>query len=134
MFAEGLMSVGNQLVKYCKENNTAACLNELYSPDAVSVEAAAMPGADSAESVGVDAIRQKHDWWYTLMDVHSGNVDGPYFHGADRFSVIFEIDATNRETGERNQMKEVAIYTVAGGKIVREEFYYGLCPDQPGST
>ena len=134
MFAEDLMSVGNRLVKYCKENNTAACLNELYSPGAVSVEAAAMPDTGSAESVGVEAIRQKHDWWYDTMDVHSGTVDGPYFHGDNRFSVIFEIDATNRETGERNQMKEVAIYTVAGGKIVREEFYYGLCPDGAGSA
>lgn len=56
--------------------------------------------------------------------MHSASAEGPFFHGDDRFSVIFKADTTNRETGERSQMHEVAVFTVADGKIVREEFYY----------
>jgi hypothetical protein len=89
------------------------------------VEAFAMPGTDSRESRGVDAIKGKHDWWNSAMELHSASVDGPFVHGDDRFAVIFGFDATDRKSGERTQMKEVAIYTVNGdGKIVREEFYY----------
>ena len=38
--------------------------------------------------------------------------------------MIFGMDVENRETGERSQMREVAVYTVAGGRIVREAFFY----------
>ena len=44
--------------------------------------------------------------------------------GEDRFALIFDMDVTNRETGQRMQMREVGLYTVADGKIVREEFFY----------
>ena len=126
MSAEATRATAEKLVAYCREDNTEAGLNELYHPDAVSVEAMAMPGADSAESVGVAAIKGKHEWWYASFEVHSANVDGPYLHGDDRFGVIFEIDATEKASGARSAMKEMAIYTVAAGKIVREEFYYNM--------
>ena len=123
MFNETLAKVASQLVAYCRENKEDQCLTELYAADAVSVEAVAMPGTSSAECVGLDAIRGKHAWWENTMEIHSGNVEGPFLHGADRFAVIFEVDATNRETKERNQMREVGVYTVKDGKIVREEFF-----------
>jgi hypothetical protein len=34
------------------------------------------------------------------------------------------MDVTPKETGERVMMDEVGIYTVDGGKIVEERFYY----------
>lgn len=126
MSVDQLKTIASHLVAFCKENQTVQCLNALYADDAVSVEAMAMPGSDSAEAVGRDAILGKHDWWNKTMEVHSGSIDGPYFHGTDRFSVIFELDVTNKETGERSDMKEVAIYTIKGDKIVREEFYYQI--------
>lgn len=42
----------------------------------------------------------------------------------DRFTIIYDYDATSMQTGKRKHMKEVALYTVDDGKIVREEFYY----------
>jgi ketosteroid isomerase-like protein len=116
--------IGDRLVALCRANDEATALHELYHPDAVSVEAMTMPGMDSREMVGVDAIKGKHAWWESAMEVHSANVDGPYPHGDDRFGIIFEIDATDKSTGERQAMKEIAIYHVADGKIVREEFFY----------
>ncbi len=125
MSSETTLAIGKKLVEYCQQNNTAACLNELYAEDAVSVEAMAMPGADSAETAGLEGIRGKHAWWDANFKVHSASVDGPFPHGDDRFGVIFEMDAENVENGERSAMKELAIYSVADGKIVREEFFYG---------
>jgi ketosteroid isomerase-like protein len=49
---------------------------------------------------------------------------GPYPHGDDRFAVRFVYDITQKPTGRRVMMDEVAVFTVANGKIVREEFYY----------
>jgi len=44
-------------------------------------------------------------------------------HRDDQFVVRFNLDTTPTG-GERSQMEEAAIYTVASGKIVQEEYLY----------
>ena len=117
-----LKDIADALVEACKTQNEAQLLETAYAPDAVSVEAADFSGA-GRETVGIDGLRGKHAWWAANFDVHGGNVEGPFLHGDDRFAVIFDIDATEKASGERSQMREVAIYHVANGKIVREEFF-----------
>ncbi|MEL6782396.1 MAG: nuclear transport factor 2 family protein [Pseudomonadota bacterium] len=119
-----LMTIGGQLVEFCQKGQDAECLAALYAEDAVSVEAAPMPGQESAEANGLDAIRAKHDWWNGAHEVHEVTAEGPFVHGGDRFNVIFAMDVTDKASGQRMQMKEVATYYVNGGKIVREEFAY----------
>jgi hypothetical protein len=127
MPAEKTKKTAEKLVKYCREKQTEKGLKELYDAAAVSVEAAPMGGSGSAETVGRDAIKGKHDWWYSSFEVNKESVEGPFMHGQDRFGVIFEFDATNKQSGERMQMKELAIYTTNDkGKIVREEFFYPM--------
>jgi len=96
----------------------------LYDENAISVEATIMPGEESAETIGLDAIRAKHEWWNNTFEVNSADAQGPFLHGEDRFGVIFSFDATNKETGDRESMTELGIYTVENGKIIREEFFY----------
>ena len=122
MFDEKLIEVANALIGHCRNHTEEKGLNELYADDAVSVEAVDM--GDGREAKGRDAIKAKHDWWNNAFEVHSDSVEGPFAHGENRFGAIFELDATNKETGERSQMKEFAVYTVDNGKIVREEFFY----------
>ncbi|MEO0914313.1 MAG: SnoaL-like domain-containing protein [Pseudomonadota bacterium] len=125
MSVETLRKTADTLVEYCRTQQEEKGLEELYDANAVSVEAELMPGTESREIEGVEGIRGKHAWWNENFEVHGGDVQGPYLHGEDRFSVIFEIDATNKMSNERSQMKEVAVYTTNGdGKIVREEFFY----------
>jgi ketosteroid isomerase-like protein len=118
-----LKDIANELVAGCRENRAAGNLAKLYADDAVSVEAADNSGAGRV-SEGLDAIRGKHAWWDENFEVHDASVSDPMLHGDDRFAVIFGIDATMKSTGDRSQMKEVAIYHVADGQIVREEFFY----------
>ncbi len=117
-----LEQIANTLVEACRNQGEAQLLEDHYHPDAISVEAADFSGM-GREVKGVDGIRGKHAWWAENFEVHGGDVQGPYLHGDDRFAVIFEIDATHKQSGERTKMKEVAIYHVADGKIVREEFF-----------
>lgn len=123
MFDEKLMTVAQTLVQYCRNGDSARALDELFHQDAVSVEAADLSGG-GVEANGLDAIRGKHEWWDNAFEMHSASAEGPFLHGANAFGVIFEMDATHKETGERNAMRELAVYTVNDGKIVREEFYY----------
>lgn len=125
MPSETLRSTAEALVAHCQAQTEDEGLRTLYDPDAVSVEAVAQPGADSRETRGVEGIKGKHAWFRETFEVHSADTEGPFLHGEDRFAVIFTFDATNRQSGQRDAMKEVGIYTVGpAGKILREEFFY----------
>jgi hypothetical protein len=127
MNVDALRTTAERLVAHCRAGTEAQGLAELYDPDCVSVEAMPMPGSDSAEARGIDAIRGKHAWWNANFEVTGGQIEGPFLHGQDRFAVIFAMDTVNRTNGEKGSMKEVAIYSVNdGGRIVREEFFYTM--------
>ena len=66
----------------------------------------------------------KHEWWENVATVHQVDVEGPFAgNGDDHFVVRFAMDVTL--DGQRNQMAEVGLFTVADGKIVKE-VYLGL--------
>ncbi len=119
-----LMEIGQSLVDNCRAGTERECLDQLYSREAVSVEAMASPEMGGAAITGLDAIKGKHDWWQSAFTVHDLQIGGPYIHGEDRFAVTFKMDTEEKATGKRDSMQEVAVYTVADGKIVREEFFY----------
>lgn len=117
-----IKEISNRYVALCKEGKYHDCLDELFSKDAVSVEAWAPPGNDPVAK-GIAAIRAKGEWWANNHEVHSGEVFGPYPNG-DRFMVRFVFDITNKPANRRMTMDEVGLFTVENGKIVREEFFY----------
>jgi len=115
-------TVADELVALCRAGRNMDAINSFYSPDIVSVESMGnetMP----RELRGIDAIRGKNQWWYDNNEVHSASVDGP-FVGDDKFAVYYNYDCTFKPTGKRNNMEEMALYTVKDGKIVREQFFY----------
>ncbi|WP_370302467.1 SnoaL-like domain-containing protein [Pseudooceanicola sp.] len=118
-----LKDIAGELVAGCRENRAKENLPKLYAKDAVSVEAQDMDGS-GRETTGVDAIRGKHEWWESNMEVTGGTISDPMLHGDDRFAVIFEMQGKEKATGKSFDMKEVGVYHVADGKIVREEFFY----------
>jgi hypothetical protein len=118
-----LMQIGSQLVEFCNNGQWREAQQQMYSAEAISAEAVPMPDGERISN-GLEAIVAKGDWWEGAHEVHSTTAEGPFVHGEDRFNVIFDMDVTNKESGERTQMREVATYVVNDGKIVREEFAY----------
>ena len=118
-----LNEIAAQLVDGCRTGKEAENLTKLYAENAVSVEA--VDHGMGREAHGMAALKGKHDWWDATFEVEEATVSDPFPHGDDRFAVMFEVKAKNKETGEVSDMKEVAVYHVADGKIVREEFFYG---------
>jgi hypothetical protein len=114
--------IGKRYVALCQAGKNDVCLDELYAKDAVSVEAAAMPGMERTVK-GLDAIRGKSKSWNESNVVHSAEADGPYPND-NRFAVRFKFDVTNKLNGRRIKMDEVGLFTVENGKITREEFFY----------
>jgi ketosteroid isomerase-like protein len=114
--------VAQKLVDLCKKGEHLQAVQTLYSKDIVSVEPMAHPPMP-AETNGLEAVQGKNKWWLDNHIIHSASTVGPYVHG-DKFIVEFEMDVTFKPTGKRTQMRETGLYTVAGGKVAREEFFY----------
>lgn len=86
-----------------------------WSPEAESIE------ADGSVFKGLDAIRAKTVWWEERYEVRRFDVQGPFL-GATGFAILFEMEIAEKATGNVSTLKEIGVYTVQGGRIVREEF------------
>ncbi|HWZ58334.1 MAG TPA: nuclear transport factor 2 family protein [Gemmatimonadaceae bacterium] len=121
------MKVGQELVEMCRNGRAADAIETLYAPDIVSIEAMSSPAVPGRVE-GLNAVRGKNDWWQSNHEVHGAKVEGPWPHG-DRFIVRFNFDVTAKDgpmAGQRMLLDETALYTVADGKIVQEEFFYNM--------
>ena len=123
------LAVGKKLVEMCNADQSMAFVQQYYSDDIVSVEVSGMPEVGMPrEMKGMEAILAKSKWWYDNNEVHSHSCEGPFPNG-NQFIVIFEMDitpTTGPMAGQRGQFKETVLYTVEGGKIVHEQFFYDM--------
>jgi hypothetical protein len=116
--------IANKLVKLCSEGKNHECIETMYSPDVVSIEAGAPPGG-SREAKGLQAVLGKSKWWADNHEVHSVHVSAPIVAGS-HFAVTFKMDVTLKSAAKRFTMEEVAVYKVVDGKIAYEEFFYSM--------
>lgn len=110
--------VAKAFAEHCKADRYEEA-EKLWADDVVSIEA--MPG-EHARLQGRAAIKTKHAWWEENFTMHAVTCEGPYVNG-DQFALTFDMDVTGPD-GKREQMTEVALYTVRDGKVVEERFMY----------
>ena len=115
--------VAMKLVALCTAHENFAAMEQLYAEDIVSVEGQADSGGKTATS-GKQAVIDKSKAWAGVHEIHGSSTEGPFL-STDGFAVIFQFDVTPKSTGKRTQLREIAVYTVNEGLIVREEFFYG---------
>jgi hypothetical protein len=116
--------IGRKLVDLCNAGKGLEAVDTLYDEKIVSIEA---QGSEQmpARIEGIEAVRGKSTWWYDHHEVHSSRALGPFCgHREDQFAALFETDVTDKTSGNRLQLTEVALYTVRAGKVVQEEFLY----------
>jgi hypothetical protein len=113
--------IAHDLVALCKAGKFGEAGEKYWAEDIRSVEAM----GDDAEMCGKSAVRGKGEWWSSTHEIHGMEVQGPYING-DQFAVRFRMDTTFKDTGARQQMDEVALYTVKDGKIAEERFLYAM--------
>jgi SnoaL-like domain len=121
-------AIAEELVALCRAGRNDEAINKFYSDRIVSIEPVGSPELP-AEMRGIDAIRQKNDWWVANNEVNSAEVNGPFI-GDNQFAVQFIWDVTFKPTGERIKNTEMALYTVKDGKIVQEQFFYHMPGNQ----
>ena len=104
-----------------RNNDEAQILRAaLYSPDIESIE-----DGDTSEIgrvKGMAGLQKKGAGLSQHFEVHRIKASAPVV--ADNFfSVKFEIDTTDKKSGERSILSEIGVYKVADGKIVKEHYF-----------
>ncbi len=113
-------SIANRLVELCRKGQNMEALEELYADNIVSIEP---KGAHNERVEGKDNVREKSKKWYDMVEeIHGGVISNPVI-SSDHFSCSMEMDVTFKGEG-RVKFDEIAVYKVANGKIVQEEFFY----------
>ncbi len=114
--------IANRYHELARQGQLEKLQDELYSPDAVSIE----PENDSQLPlmvVGLPAMRQKEQQFYRLIEqMHGGFCKEPIV-SSYHFACTMGMDVTMK--GKARRIKEqLGVFEVDGGKIVKEQFFY----------
>lgn len=113
--------IANKLVDYCKRADWERAHAELYSKDAVSVEAFDTPEYGKEVS-GIDNIRQKGEKFGSSVEkYHQIDVSNPLIAG-NSIAFTLTMDMSIKGKG-RMKSPELCVYEVKDGKIVSERFF-----------
>ena len=114
--------VANQLVALCREGKNDQAVEELHADNIVSHE---QPGVPHEVTEGKEAVAEKNKQWIeSVEEIHGATISDPVVAG-DFFAISMFVDVTFKERG-RMEIKEIAVYQVHEGKIVKEQFFYGM--------
>jgi len=113
-----IRSVATRFVELCNQGKNFDVMRTMYAPNIVSVE------GDGQETAGQGPVIKKSEVWQGNNTIRSEKVRGPFFNGPGQFAVHFTFEVTPKATGKPVTIEEVAVYTVEGDKITREEFFY----------
>ena len=113
------------LVRLCKEGKNTESVQTLYADEVESIEAAEA-GGFARLTRGKQAVLDKNVRWGEMHEIHRADVRGPYSHGDSKFAVHFDYEVTHRASKQRMAFDEIAVFTVADGKVVKEEFFYDV--------
>jgi hypothetical protein len=113
--------VADRLVDLCRDGKVDDALKELFSPNAVSIEANEMMGPKIV--TGLSGIQEKSKLFQSMMEeFHGAEISEPIIAG-NHFALTWSLDATMKGRG-RQHMEEVCVYKVEDGKITLEQFFY----------
>lgn len=119
-----IQTIAETYVALVKAGQHEELLGSLYTEDAVSIEPFSREGEPRATE-GRAAIIGKSQWFEQNFRVERQTVSDPWPHGDDKFAVHMSFEMTHLASGHTSSTDEIVVLTVRGGKIAKEEFFYG---------
>ena len=113
--------VGRDIVAMFNNGQMQEIEAKYWSPNVVSVEGEHVAMAWH----GRKAVEEKNNGWMATHKLHGASAEGPYV-GASGFAIKFAMDVEDTTNNSRVLMEEVGVYQIQNGKIIREEFMYGM--------
>ena len=116
--------VAEAYVSFVRSGQHEECRTTLYAENATSEEPSALEGVcDEIVTTGIEAIKQKCSRFFSYFDIRHVTISDPFLHSDQAFAVTFTYKVLHRGSGEHFDSREIAVFTVEGGKIMREVFY-----------
>lgn len=97
--------------------------NRYWAPDVTSIEPVALPGGIRATVSGIDAARIKCNARFGAARIDEIGIDGPFVTG-NQFALFLDMVIVDPSSGARQPFTEIALYTVRGGQIAEERYFY----------
>jgi len=117
---QNTQQVASRLVELCANGKFNEAQDELFADNATSTEP---EHTTQLVAEGLEAIKAKgQEFQSAIEENHGGYVGEPVVAG-NHFAVTMGMDVTMKD-GSRMKMDEVAVYKVADGKIISEQFFY----------
>ncbi len=115
------LEVGKDMVSMFNRGQLSEIEAKYWSPDIASIEGLGV----NLGWFGRKAVEEKNAGWMADHVLHGAAAEGP-FVGSSGFAIRFKMDVETKSTGKREIMDEIGVYQIKDGKIVREEFMYGV--------
>ena len=115
-----IKEIADSFVNLRNNGEAGRLRTELYSAGIESIE----DGNDSdiGRVKGMEGLKKKGQGLSQQFEVHNIKASDPVV--ADNFfSVKFEIDTTDKRSGERSILSEIGVYKVEDSKIVKEHYF-----------
>lgn len=94
-----------------------------FNQDARNIEAYTPDGSDTVTS-GLETIIAKAEQWDDMYETTSWWSKNLSLANENQFIVAMWVETVHRETWEKMDMNEYALYTLKGDKISEEKFFY----------
>jgi hypothetical protein len=112
--------IADNFVNWRNNDDAARLRAELYSPDIESIEEGFT--SEIGRVIGMEGLKKKGQGLKQYFEVHNIKASNPVV--ADNwFSVKFEIDTTDKKSGNHSTLSEIGVYKVEDGKIVKEHYF-----------
>ncbi len=114
--------VANRYYELIQMHQYEQIQNELYAPDAVSIE----PENDTNLPLvvtGIEALRQKEGLFFSQVEAMHGSYMSEIVVSSFFFSMMTGMDVTMRGKQRKNK-EQICVFEVRNGKIVKEQFFY----------
>lgn len=119
--------VANRLVALCREGKHEQVVKELYSPDIVSIEP---QGAPNRIVKGLAGIAEKGKSFEGMLEKVNTSVISDPIVAENFFSCAMLMNVRMKGAPADIDMDEICVYGVKEGKIVKEEFFYTVQPQE----
>lgn len=115
--------VANGFTALLRAGQFVAAGDRYWASDVISIEPADLPGGIRATVSGAAAARHKCGARFGTGRLDEIAIDGPFVTG-DQFALFLDLVTVDPATGARQPFTEIALYTVRGGEIAEERYFY----------
>jgi ketosteroid isomerase-like protein len=115
-------AIADRYYELIQQHQYARIQDELYAPDAVSIEPENASGLPISVT-GIDALRKKEAMFFDQVEtMHGGYMSAPVV-STFFFSMMTGMDVTMKGKS-RKKKEQICVFEVRDGKIVKEQFFY----------